>query len=61
MRTLNVSEFVALCLSVTILNCAIRTSLVAGTCTKVNSCSCKNDDGTFIDLSPLAQQGGTPM
>ncbi|XP_077979000.1 uncharacterized protein LOC144434423 [Glandiceps talaboti] len=31
-----------------------------GDCVKINSCSCKFDDGKVIDLTPLAGEGGKP-
>ena len=50
------SSFVALCLSIIVISS--RTSRVNADCTKINSCSCKNADGTVVDLSPLAKTGG---
>ncbi|KAK3791354.1 hypothetical protein RRG08_012536 [Elysia crispata] len=32
-------------------------AIAQGSCKKINSCSCKLDDGTVIDLSPVADSG----
>lgn len=53
------SNFVALYLSVYVIS--TWTYVVTGDCKKINSCSCKNSDGTYIDLSPLAKSGGEPQ
>ena len=56
-----VYNFVALCLTAYVVLDSVHISHAAGDCTKINSCSCRNSDGTVIDLSPIAKDDGTPQ